>query len=144
MRLGKLIGQAGYTLLTGGYIGSMEALSRGCSEAGGHVIGVTCDQIEAWRAVKANAWVQEEWHYASLQERLFALIENCDGFLALPGGVGTLAEIMLAGSTATRSASPLPHLDRFRVAKNHPGVPYRARRLYSGSTAPVGLIRPGC
>jgi len=96
LRLGKLLAEMGCILLTGGYIGSMEALSRGAAEAGGHVIGVTCDQIEAWRPVKANHWVIEEWHFASLHERLFALIENSDAFIALPGGVGTLAEIMLA------------------------------------------------
>ena len=96
LHLGKLLAQRGYILLTGGYIGTMEALSRGAAEAGGYVIGVTCDQIETWRPVKANHWVKEEWHYASLHERLFALIENCDAFLALPGGVGTLVEIMLS------------------------------------------------
>ena len=95
LHLGKLIAQAGYTLLTGGYIGTMEALSRGAAEAGGHVIGVTCDQIEAWRPVKANPWVMEDWHYSHLNERIFALIDNCDACLALPGGVGTLAEITL-------------------------------------------------
>lgn len=95
MRLGSLLAQAGYTLLTGGYIGTMEALSRGAAEAGGHVIGVTCDQIEAWRPVKANAWVLEDWHYATLQERIFTLISSCDACLALPGGVGTLVEISL-------------------------------------------------
>lgn len=93
--LGRLIAQAGYTLLNGGYIGTMEALSRGATEAGGHVIGVTCDQIEAWRPVKANRWVTEEWHYPSFQERIFALIEKCDACLALPGGIGTLAELVL-------------------------------------------------
>ncbi len=95
IRLGALLAKAGYTLLTGGYIGTMEALSRGAAEAGGHVIGVTCDQIEAWRPVKANPWVTEDWHYASLKERIFALIENSNACLALPGGVGTLAEITL-------------------------------------------------
>jgi hypothetical protein len=95
LRLGRLVAKAGYTLLNGGYIGTMEALSRGAQEMGGHVIGVTCDQIEAWRPVKANRWVTEIWHYSSLQERLFALIENCDACLALPGGVGTLTEISL-------------------------------------------------
>ncbi|OGO28867.1 MAG: hypothetical protein A2136_05945 [Chloroflexi bacterium RBG_16_54_11] len=93
--LGELLAKAGYTLLTGGYIGTMEALSRGASDAGGHVIGVTCDQIEAWRPVKANPWVKEEWHFTSLRERMFALVENCDAYLALPGGIGTMAEIML-------------------------------------------------
>jgi hypothetical protein len=95
LHLGSLLAKNGYVLLTGGYIGTMEALSRGAAESGGHVIGVTCDQIETWRPVKANPWVKEEWHYTSLKERLFALIENCDAFLALPGGVGTLAEIIL-------------------------------------------------
>src|SRR4030065_1449487 len=96
LHLGKSLAKNGYTLLNGGYIGTMEALSRGAAEAGGHVIGVTCSQIEAWRPVKANAWVKEEWHYGSFHDRIFALIENCDAFLALPGGIGTLVEISLA------------------------------------------------
>lgn len=95
LRLGILLAQKGYIVLNGGYIGTMEALSRGAAQVGGHVIGVTCDQIEAWRPVKANPWVTEVWHYSSLRERIFALIENCDAFLALPGGVGTLAEVLL-------------------------------------------------
>jgi uncharacterized protein (TIGR00730 family) len=95
LHLGQLLAGAGYTLLNGGYIGTMEALSRGAAEVGGHVIGITCDEIETWRPVKANLWVTEEWHYKTLQERLFALIRNADAYLALPGGVGTLAEITL-------------------------------------------------
>jgi uncharacterized protein (TIGR00730 family) len=95
LHLGRLIAQAGYTLLNGGYIGTMEALSRGAAEAGGHVIGVTCDQIETWRPVKANPWVTEEWHVTTFHERIFTLIESSDACLALPGGVGTLAELVL-------------------------------------------------
>ena len=49
--LGQLLGSQGYTVLTGGYIGTMEAVSRGAAESGGHVIGVTCDEIERWRPV---------------------------------------------------------------------------------------------
>lgn len=109
LHLGKLLARAGYTVLTGGYIGTMEALSRGACELDGHVIGVTCDQIESWRAVKANAWVTEEWHYASFEQRIFALIENCDAFLALPGGIGTLVEISLAWNLLlTHVLSPRP------------------------------------
>ncbi|MBW8009904.1 MAG: LOG family protein [Chloroflexi bacterium] len=93
LSLGRLLGKAGHTALTGGYIGTMEAVLRGTAEAGGHAIGVTCEEIEAWRKVKPNPWVQEEMRYASMRERLFALIENCDAAMALPGGVGTLAEI---------------------------------------------------
>lgn len=110
LRLGQLLAQAGYTLLNGGYIGTMEAVSRGAFEAGGHVIGVTCDEIEAWRPVKANQWVIEEWHYSTLQERMIALIKSADAYLALPGGVGTLAEITLTWNhliTNVLSSRPL-------------------------------------
>lgn len=91
-QLGKLIGNAGFTVLTGGYIGTMEAVSRGVAESGGHVIGVTCDQIEAWRPVLPNKWIQEELRFTTLEERMYALIENCNAALVLPGGIGTVAE----------------------------------------------------
>jgi predicted Rossmann-fold nucleotide-binding protein len=73
----------------------MEAASRGASEAGGHVIGVTCVDIENWRKVGANRWVKEEWRKQTLIERLQALVEGCDAALALPGGPGTLTEVAL-------------------------------------------------
>ena len=91
--LGGLLAQRGHTVLTGGYIGVMEAVSRGAAEAGGHVIGVTCEDIEAWRKVKANAWVKEERRRKTLLERMQAIIEDCDAAIAMPGGLGTLAEI---------------------------------------------------
>ena len=95
LELGKLLAQHGHNVLTGGYIGTMEAVSRGAAEAGGHVIGVTCGEIERWRGIGANQWVIEEWKRETLIERLQALIENCDAALALPGGPGTLTEISL-------------------------------------------------
>jgi len=107
--LGKLLAQAGHTVLTGGYIGTMEAVSRGAAEAGGHVIGVTCADIEAWRAVKPNAWVQEERRFATMQERLTELVLACDAAIALPGGPGTLTEIALTWNLMiVRSMPPKP------------------------------------
>ena len=73
----------------------MEAVSRGACEAGGHVIGVTCEDIETWRAVKPNNWVMEEIRKKTLIERLHALIHESDAAFALPGGAGTLTEIAL-------------------------------------------------
>jgi uncharacterized protein (TIGR00725 family) len=93
--LGKLLAERGHIVTTGGYYGTMEAVSRGASEAGGHVIGVTCQDIEDWRGSKANAWVKEEIKKQTLLERLKVLIENCDAAIALPGGPGTLTEISL-------------------------------------------------
>jgi uncharacterized protein (TIGR00730 family) len=94
-QLGGLLAQRGHTILTGGYIGTMEAVSRGAAEGGGHVIGVTCAEIEAWRDVGANRWVKEEWKRGTLIERLQILIQGCDAGIALPGGPGTLTEISL-------------------------------------------------
>jgi len=95
MRLGELIAKSGHTVLTGGYIGTMEAVSRGANEAGGHVIGVTCRQIERWRNNGANRWVKEERRFETLIERLNELTTACDAAIALPGGPGTLTEVSL-------------------------------------------------
>jgi uncharacterized protein (TIGR00730 family) len=93
IELGRRLAERGHIVLTGGYIGAMEAVSRGAREAGGHVIGVTCEDIEIWRPIKANAWVMEEIRKKTMLERLHALIHESDAALALPGGPGTLAEI---------------------------------------------------
>jgi uncharacterized protein (TIGR00730 family) len=107
--LGQLLGAAGHMVLTGGYIGAMEAVSRGAAEAGGHVIGITCDEIEAWRGVRCNPYVMEEIRYPTLRERLGALIDGCDAAFALPGGAGTLTEISLMWNMLiTRAVAPKP------------------------------------
>ena len=107
--LGRLLGAQGYTVLTGGYIGTMEAVSRGAAEVGGHVIGVTCDEIESWRPVFPNRWVMEEMRFPTLRQRMYALIEECDAAMALPGGIGTLAEVAAMWSQLqTGATSPRP------------------------------------
>jgi uncharacterized protein (TIGR00730 family) len=103
--LGVLLGKAGYTVLTGGYIGTMEAVSRGVAESGGHVIGVTCDEIETWRPVAPNPWVMQENRFSTLHMRLNSLIQDCDAAIALPGGIGTLAEIAVMWSQLQTGAS---------------------------------------
>ena len=107
--LGGLLAHHGHTVFTGGYIGTMEVISRGAAEAGGHVIGVTCKDIERWRGVGANKWVLEEWKKDKLIQRLQALVEGCDAALALPGGPGTLTEISLMWNLMIiNSLSPRP------------------------------------
>ena len=95
VNLGQFLGGAGLTVMTGGYIGTMEAVSKGASESGGSVIGVTCDEIEAWRPLKPNRWINQEYRFSTIIQRAYALIEKCDIALALPGGAGTLTEISL-------------------------------------------------
>jgi uncharacterized protein (TIGR00730 family) len=96
--LGRRLAKAGFTTQTGGYVGVMEAISRGANEAGGHVIGVTCAQIEQFRQLQANAWVKEEIRHETLRERVIHLVEECDGIVVMPGGIGTLSELALAWS----------------------------------------------
>jgi len=108
-RLGQLLGKDGHTILTGGYIGTMEAASRGAKEAGGHVIGVTCEDIERWRKIGPNPYITEQIRVPTLSERINALVFNCDAAVALPGGIGTLAEIaMYWNHLAIESFPPQP------------------------------------
>ncbi|HEX7555940.1 MAG TPA: LOG family protein [Leptolinea sp.] len=104
--LGAGLARAGHIVMTGGYIGMMEAASKGAAEAGGHVIGVTCDEIESFRPMKPNQWVKEEWRYVTLSDRLINLINRCDAAIALPGGVGTLAEITVLWNQVLIHAIP--------------------------------------
>ncbi len=106
VRLGRLLAQAGHPVLTGGYMGTMEAASRGAVEAGGHTIGVTCEEIERWRSSKANPWVKEEWFLPTLHERVITLIDNSGALIALPGGPGTLTEISMAWNRMLIEAIP--------------------------------------
>jgi uncharacterized protein (TIGR00730 family) len=97
-QVGQLLAKAGYAVATGGYSGTMAAVSQGAAEAGGHVVGVTSDQIERWRPLGPNQWVAEEIRYDSLRDRLLHLVTVNDGMIVLPGGIGTLSEFALAWS----------------------------------------------
>jgi uncharacterized protein (TIGR00725 family) len=110
LRLGHLLGERGCTVLTGGYMGTMEAVSRGAATTGAHVIGVTCQEIESWRPKRPNEWVKEERRYPTLLERLYALIDGCDVAMALPGGAGTLAEVSLMWNLLIIEAIPARQL----------------------------------
>jgi len=104
--LGRGLALAGHSLLSGGYHGSMAAVSRGAREAGGEAIGVTCEEIERWRPVQPNPWLTHELKYATLLERLSCLATHCDLAAALPGGIGTLTEIMLVWNLQAIAARP--------------------------------------
>ncbi len=97
-QVGKLLAEAGFAVATGGYSGTMRAVSQGACEADGHVIGVTCDQIERFRPLGPNQWVTEEIRYETLRDRLLHLVTKSDGMIVLPGGLGTLSEMALAWS----------------------------------------------
>jgi uncharacterized protein (TIGR00730 family) len=93
MRLGRMLALDGHDIVSGGYGGIMEAVSRGAHEAGGRVVGVT---VAPWaQRLAPNRYVSEERSAETLFERLEALVES-DALVALPGGAGTLGEVALA------------------------------------------------
>ena len=94
--VGQRLAESSFTVATGGYGGTMAAVSQGAAEAGGHVIGVTSRQVETARPAKLNRWVKEEIRYRTLVERVAHLVNNNQGMIVLPGGIGTLAELALA------------------------------------------------
>ena len=106
LELGHQLARAGHTVFTGGYSGTMEAVSRGAAEAGGHTVGITCEEIDAFRPGGPNQWVLEERKYKSLKARMYALIEACEAAMALPGGIGTAAEITAMWSQLQVGAIP--------------------------------------
>jgi uncharacterized protein (TIGR00730 family) len=92
-RLGVLLAERGDVIVSGGYGGIMEAVSRGANETGGQVVGVT---VAPWIGrLEPNRFLSEERSAKTLFERLEALIES-DALIALPGGAGTLGEVALA------------------------------------------------
>ncbi len=88
-KMGQLLGAAGFDLMTGGYEGVMQAASEGAHEAGAHVIGVTMARFES----QVNDHVMEETRTADFYERFAWLVDRADGYIAMHGGIGTLAEV---------------------------------------------------
>lgn len=87
--LGAALARHGFIVCSGGYGGVMAAASRGAKEAGGKTLAVTAEFFSA----RANPWVDEEVRVKTWQERLFELIRRGSGYVACPGGTGTLVEL---------------------------------------------------
>jgi len=102
--LGRDLACSGAAVVTGGYGGIMEAVSRGAAEAGGHVIGVTVD-LYAGRG-PGNRWLAERWHAPDLFDRLRRLVMEADGFIAVTGSLGTLAEVYLTWTLLSVGGRP--------------------------------------
>lgn len=90
-RVGELLADAGYTICTGGYLGVMEAASRGARERGGRVLGIVMNQFKA----EPNRYLTDKVATSHFYERLQHLITRSVGFIALRGGMGTVTEVSL-------------------------------------------------
>ena len=92
-QLGRAIAQAGIRLVYGGGgIGLMNVVAQAALDAKGDVTGVIPEYLA--RSEKALESLTDLLVVDSLHERKRIMFERSDAFVALPGGIGTLDEIV--------------------------------------------------
>ena len=92
-KMGAAIAQLGFTVMTGGGPGIMEAANRGAKDVGGRSVG--CN-IELPREQKVNAYLDRfvTMHYFFVRKML--LVKYSYAFVIMPGGAGTIDEMFEA------------------------------------------------
>lgn len=91
--VGRKLTQAGFAVITGGGPGSMEAANKGASEAGGVSVGLG---IELPFETGLNAWVDKGINFRYFFARKTMFVKYAQGFIVLPGGLGTFDELFEA------------------------------------------------
>lgn len=93
VRMGELLAQAGYAVITGGGPGVMEAANKGATQAGGRSIGLG---IELPFEQGLNSWIDTgiDFHYFFVRKTMF--LKYSQGFIVFPGGFGTMDELFEA------------------------------------------------
>jgi hypothetical protein len=92
-KMGAALARLGFTVITGGGPGIMEAANRGAKEAGGRSVGCT---IELPSEQPTNAYLDRcvRMHYFFARKTL--LVKYSYAFVVMPGGAGTLDELFEA------------------------------------------------
>ena len=90
--LGRRMAERGDVLVYGGSnLGLMGVVSGAALEAGGHVVGVIPTLFS--EDIILSQTVTELVRVRTMAERKERILEMCDAFIALPGGIGTIDEV---------------------------------------------------
>jgi hypothetical protein len=92
-QLGSRLAEAGFAVITGGGPGAMEAANKGASEAGGVSVGLG---IELPFEAGLNPWVDKGINFRYFFARKTMFVKYAEGFVVLPGGLGTFDELFEA------------------------------------------------
>ena len=93
VRVGAALVEAGYAVITGGGPGAMEAANKGALEAGGTSVGLG---IELPFETGMNEYVDLGVNFRYFFVRKTMFVKSAQGFIVLPGGLGTLDELFEA------------------------------------------------
>jgi uncharacterized protein (TIGR00730 family) len=102
LALGGALARAGWTVVNGGYGGTMLASARGAAEASGRAIGVGCSIFNC----PLNEHITDPEVHPSLMARMERLIELGDAYIVMPGSTGTLAELAMVWELINKRLIP--------------------------------------